>query len=103
MRLEDINKESPFKVPEGYFDNFNSMMKNRISEDIKKERKIKTVMFYLKRTVTIAAIFVFSLIITQPDNYTPTKISYEEYVMEYFMTELDESYLYDAYVDAGLE
>jgi hypothetical protein len=38
MKLEDINKEKPFKVPDKYFEKFPDRLMDRIRKDSEKER-----------------------------------------------------------------
>jgi len=75
MKLEDIDKtKNPFKVPDGYFDNFESNIMDNI-HDKEKSKKQKVLHFnYFKRFASIAALVILSLFIFSPEN------TYKDYV-----------------------
>lgn len=89
MKLEDINKENPFSVPENYFENFYDRLKDKIDEQPK---EVKTLTFnlsrFIKPIVSIAAIILLVLMLTNIDQKQP----------EYYLAESDsyiENILYD--------
>lgn len=52
MKLEDINKDNVFKVPDNYFEEFPDRLQKRIAES---EKNKKTPVIRLKRIVQLAA------------------------------------------------
>jgi hypothetical protein len=71
IKLEDIPKTNSFKVPEGYFDNFQSRMANRIIKETDRKHP-KPVFIALKPriigvvTLSVAALVIVGLIIFSP-------------------------------------
>ncbi len=64
--LGKLNKEHPFYVPENYFETFADRLKSRIEDEEKSGRK-KTLYFYLKPALSIAAsIALIVLLINVP-------------------------------------
>ena len=61
--LSKIKKDSPFRVPEGYFDNFADRLNGKIQQEKRPERKGKIHLFG-RPYLAIAASFVGFLIIT---------------------------------------
>jgi hypothetical protein len=87
MKLEDINKDNIFKVPDNYFENFPERLKKRIEET---EQQKKVPVIRLRSIINIAAaavILVFAIYgITKINDNTPSvdqilsEISSEELV-----------------------
>jgi len=55
--LSKINKDSLFKVPDGYFDNFT----DRIIDKVKTEKRNNTINLFIKNSLKIAASLIFIL------------------------------------------
>lgn len=56
FELSEINKENPFRVPEGYFDNFSARLQKRIqAEKVAVPVRRNIVVRYLKPAIGIAA------------------------------------------------
>jgi hypothetical protein len=87
MKLEDINKDNIFKVPDNYFENFPERLKKRIEET---EQQKKVPVIRLRSIINIAAaavILIFAIYgITKINDNTPSvdqilsEISSEELV-----------------------
>jgi hypothetical protein len=92
---EDDHRETPFKVPEGYFDRFPMKMSHRLQE----ERQVRHFPFpALLRpaplvaacaTLVLIAVFGYKLFIRQPDQLSQDEISSFVY-QEGIIDELDE-------------
>ena len=57
IKLEDIESVNPFKVPEGYFDNFTENMMSRLPDRIVVETKPISLWMRVKPWVYMAAMF----------------------------------------------
>lgn len=69
IKLEDLDRSVPYKVPEGYFDKFPSVMQTRVHEHIAEKEHTFTISWSWQRTalVGIAASVVGALLwITYP-------------------------------------
>lgn len=70
MKLEDIKKDNPFKVPDNYFDDFYSRLENKLEKEKVKTHKI----IYLKPLFAIAASIMLILLLSKPisisENFT---------------------------------
>lgn len=81
MKLEDINKENCFKVPDNYFDNFYNNLQNRLKEEKIEivETKNKSKIYYLKPLFKIAAILILMLLLIKPETYNNIDNNITEY------------------------
>jgi hypothetical protein len=100
MKLEDINKENPFSVPDGYFDNFYDRLQNKlVYEEPKKEIKLN---FNLSRILNplakIAAIILLMLLLTNIDEKESIYLveSNDDYVSN-MLYEMDDLSFAEAY------
>lgn len=104
MKLEDINKENCFKVPDNYFDNFYNNLQNRLKDEKIEivETKNKSKIYYLKPLFKIAAILILMLLLIKPETYKNidnniTKYTeYDEYA-DYFVSNLSDYELYEQF------
>jgi hypothetical protein len=102
IELSDISKNNPFKVPDGYFDNFYDNFEKRLDKE-KKGKKQKV--YYLRFAVAVAASLVLMFMLYKPFNLLDSKpivkveqtdsISFEDYIgitsddVYYSMTETE--------------
>jgi len=94
MKLEDINKTNPFKVPDGYFDNLTDNIMSKIKEEETKKPKVLHFNFdKFKRFASIAAIVLLSLFVFTPER-TEFNNSYDTEFAELEAEEL--MYLFSA-------
>jgi hypothetical protein len=101
MKLEDINKKNPFLIPEGYFENLSDNIMLKIEKE-KKRTKVLKLNLYLKRAISIAAILLISLFITQTNNNYDNVDSYEydlsgDELLSLFTTSEIEDYIMSEY------
>lgn len=68
MKLEDISKENPFKVPDGYFDSLYDNIENKI----KLEKKV--VKFNFNKFIAVAASVIVMFLIFNPLKISETKV-----------------------------
>jgi hypothetical protein len=57
IKLEETGKENPFKVPEGYFDNFTARIMNQLPEKATEEPKVISFWERAKPWMYMAAMF----------------------------------------------
>lgn len=76
MKLEDISKENPFRVPDNYFDNLYDNIQKRIKED----KKPKTINFQFNKFLAVAASIIIFFLIFNPLNISDSIIAESEIV-----------------------
>lgn len=70
INLEDLDRENPFSVPDGYFDSFSSRLMSRIDELDRPPVKRDLGMRYLRPMIGLAASFALIALLM----YVPVKI-----------------------------
>ncbi len=83
------NNEHPFKVPEGYFENFESSLKHKIDKEKRSAASLKRKFYTLTPWVGIAATFlIIALIYRQvPDRVFLEKFEQEQ-IIEIFLNKI---------------
>lgn len=103
IRLEDIPKKNPYRVPEGYFDSFNDRLRDKIQSE--EEKPVRNLRFMLRSNLALAAAilafalisyFSFRLISAGRIDQETRNLTYTEFLEEEIFS-LDEELLLDAY------
>lgn len=82
MRLEDISKENPFRVPDNYFDNLYDNIQKRIKED----KKPKTINFQFNKFLAVAASIIIFFLIFNPLNISDSiKVESEIFTVDDYL------------------
>ena len=104
-KLNEIPKESPFGVPEGYFENFRDRLQMRISTEAVKTKEVPVRKLRPRITwaVSVAAVLILGLGVFKflVPHQQPAELSKAE-ISAYLQQDaynLDESELYDDYND----
>jgi phytoene/squalene synthetase len=95
IRLEQLDKKTPFKVPKNYFDEFHASMQSQLKQN--KTRKMKLhhhLRPYLLAAAVFAGILVLSIPIYQKLHHN-AEIPVNEEFKNYVNTEVDEETLVD--------
>lgn len=100
MKLQDINKENPFTVPDDYFDTFYDRLKPKLEyEESKKEIKLNfNLSKIFKPLVNIAAIILLVLLLNNIDKKESTYLLESDYdYMSNMLYEMDDLSFADTY------
>jgi hypothetical protein len=95
MKLEDINKDNIFKVPDNYFENFPERLKKRIEET---EQQKKVPVIRLRSIINIAAaavILIFAI-------YGITKINDNTVSVDQILSEISSEELVNYLVESDM-
>ncbi len=80
-KLSEINSEKPFKVPEGYFDEFPVKMSDRVHQPEKREEYQRSPAFprpyYLVSAFFVAAIIAVAILLFKPSKTSWKLTTYE--------------------------
>lgn len=90
MKLENINKENPFKVPDNYFDNFNDIIEKRIKSEkieIVESHKMHKIHFLNPLFAVAASILLFLL--CKPLNISNDTYTQKQYIIESQISEAE--------------
>jgi|SRR6185436_4161051 len=103
--LKNMNRENPFKVPEGYFDSFPSIVSERIASQ--KSKPGWVILFQnIFQPKYVIAMFVFAAALTSGIVYfNQSKTTGQEIILSYddlsksnYIDQIDEHDLIDAYI-----
>ncbi|MDR1679801.1 MAG: hypothetical protein LBR81_08515 [Prevotellaceae bacterium] len=99
IRLNDLDKNLPFSVPEGYFDNFATQMQQQIAGS--SPRRI-SLYRELRPYLLVAAVFAGVLFTALPmyrQYQQRLSAQYNTELISYVMDEVNEDMLIDYYLD----
>ncbi|HEX8060012.1 MAG TPA: hypothetical protein VF473_03710 [Cyclobacteriaceae bacterium] len=65
-KLEDIPKKTPFKVPDGYFDQLPTVIQARMAHEVRRSPTSQIVSFSLKFALPVVALLVFGIFLFRP-------------------------------------
>ncbi len=102
MKIDDIEKKNPFKVPDNYFENLNERILGNILSETNRKRKVVNVI-NLKPFLAIAASVVLIVVIglsvlfnnTGPKQEVMLTKQKTDYINELALENIDISYLED--------
>jgi hypothetical protein len=95
MKLEDINKDNIFKVPDNYFENFPERLRKRIEET---EQQKRVPVIRLRSIINMAAaavILIFAI-------YGITKINYNSASVDEILSEISSEELVNYLVESDM-
>lgn len=95
MKLEDINKDNIFKVPDNYFDNFPERLQKRIEET---EQQKKTPVIRLRPIINIAAAAVILMFVV----YGITQINDNSTSIDQILSEISSEDLVNYLVESDM-
>ncbi|MEI9920105.1 MAG: hypothetical protein WDO14_15120 [Bacteroidota bacterium] len=65
-KLEDIPKQNPFKVPDGYFDQLPTVIQSRMTKDTRHAPMVRVISLSLKLALPVAALVVAGIFWFRP-------------------------------------
>jgi hypothetical protein len=95
ISLNEIGKELPFSVPENYFEDFAASIEAKIMGESKPMRKVMSGWMYMAAMV-VGIVIMGQVFFSIYQNYT---IKGEDNYELYVLSQVNETYLIDYYVD----